>query len=790
MRSRHPRAFARSLLVTLLGLTVASAPSFSSTDAAPPKASESAAFPDQLPAYPEAIASFGAAVQGDALYVYGGHIGRTHQHSVENLSHHFRRLDLRNPGAGWEDLGEVKGRQGLAMVPLGDRVCRFGGLDARNPKGAEEEDLVSTDEATCFDPATGTWSDLPPLPTPRSSHDAVAVGETVYVAGGWQLRGAGQDPVWHDDMVFLDVSAESPAWTSVPQPFQRRALTTAAAGGKVYVIGGLGQDGTSRRVEVFDTESREWSDGPEMPETEGRLKGFGASSFGVGPYVIMSTADGAVHVLRSGQEAWFERAAELEQARFFHRLLPHNGRLLFVGGAHVEGHLADVEVMPIARLREGAARSRQAASGADAAAKTADSAPTPRPQRGNWPSFRGPGDGHLQAAALPVHWSQDEGVSWRIPLPGYGQSAPVVWDGRVFVTSVVGPKKETLIASGLDLETGEVLWRRRFDASLHIENSEMYSRGAPTPVVDGERVYVFWESGDLVAFDHDGETLWHRSLSADYGEFQGNHGIASSPVLAEGVVIVQVTHAGPSYLVALDRADGTERWKADRPEGVAWTTPTVVDGKDGEEIVVSAAGRVDGLSAASGEVLWSLGETMEKNNVPSAVVAGDLVVVASSSPSHNLAVRRGGDDDGAVLWRADGVSSGFGSPVLHGECALIVNRKGVVTCVDRSNGEKRWKHKLPGSVWASPIVSGDDVFFFTEGGDTVVLRHDAEAPSVVATNALDIADTKVYGAAGVDGAVVLRTGREVVAILTHADADPGTDADAEAAEGEARASLR
>jgi len=700
----------------------------------------------ELPALDEGIASFGAAVAGDALYVYGGHIGRTHQHSVDNLSHHFRRLDLENPATGWQDLGEVRGLQGLAMVAHDGRVCRIGGLDARNAKG-EDEDLVSIAEAACYDPARGTWSELPPLPAGRSSHDAAVLGDVIYVAGGWQLRGLGNEAVWHRDMLALDLSAEEPAWRSIDQPFERRALAMAVAGGEVHVFGGLGADGTSLRVEIYDPASGAWSEGPELPLDDGPMRGFGVSAFGFGDRVLLSGGDGVIHALEAGGEHWRE-VGQLEQPRFFHRLLPHGDSVLFVGGAHRKGHLGDTEVLALASLRP--------RTGVESVAAVELSGEEQR-----WPAFRGAGDDRAPSAELPLRWSPEKGVVWRAELPGYGQSSPIVWDGQVFVTSIEGEEKETLILSAFELGSGEVRWRRRFEASLRFAHTDTASRAAPTPAVDGERVYAFWESGDLVALDHDGETLWRRSLSEDYGAFAGNHGIASSPVLADDLVIVQVTHDGPSYFVALEKATGEVRWKADRPAGVAWTTPILARGTEGLELISSAAGRVEALDAATGERLWQV-EGIEKNHVPSAAVDGDVVVVASSAASHNFALRRG-SDGAEVIWRAEGVSSGFGSPVVHDGCVLFINKAGVVTCVGESDGEVRWKHRLPDATWATPIVAGERVYFFTKKGETVVLRHDEESSEVVAENSLPTDDT-VYGVAAVRDAFVVRTGGELLRI--------------------------
>ncbi len=321
-----------------------------------------------LPPLPEGIASFGGAVAGDALYVFGGHIGKTHQHSIENLSHRFLRLDLEAPYQGWQELGEVAGLQGLPMVAHGRRVCRVGGLTAHNHAG-EKEDLHSIAEVTCFDPDTDSWHDLPPLPQPRSSHDAVVIGDRLYVVGGWQLRGAGNDPVWHDTMAALDLSAAAPEWKTIAQPFRRRALAVAAAGARLVACGGLGTDGTSRRVDVYDPSTDRWSEGPELPAMAERMKGFGVSAFGVGDRLYLSGADGIVHALVAGEASWQERLGRLEEPRFFHRLLPYRDRLLFIAGAGGSGHLANLESIAVVDLIPGSVPLESDEATADATAE-------------------------------------------------------------------------------------------------------------------------------------------------------------------------------------------------------------------------------------------------------------------------------------------------------------------------------------------------------------------------------------------------------------------------------------
>ncbi len=730
---------------------------------------EQAAEAVKIPDLPEGIASFGAAVSGNDLVVYGGHVGRTHQHSVENLSHRFLRLNLDDLKAGWQDLGPVPGLQGIPLVAHGREVCRIGGLEARNHVGSDEE-LFSIDPVRCFHLDNGEWRDLPSLPQARSSHDAVVFEGKIYVVGGWQLRGSEDPAVWHQQMAVLDLGQSNAGWQMIDAPFERRALATAAAAGKIFAFGGLGHDGTSREVDVYEIASGVWSKGEELPSVKG-LKGFGVSAFGVEDRVYLSGGDGVVHALDAGTGDWQRDLAKLATPRFFHRLLPHGEGLYFIAGAGRGGHRATTEYLALADLEPEAHRNDEIAEPALGLAETA-----------TWPGFRGNGSGHAMDADLPVSWSDDQNIPWRAQLPGYGQSAPVLWKGLAFVTSVEGDSKEALILSALALDNGEVRWRRRFPASQRIESSRMVSRGAPTPVVDEDRVYALWESGDLIALSHDGETLWHRSLTRDYGDFKGNHGVASSPVLTQDTVVVQVTHEGPSYFLAVDKATGQTQWKVDRPARVAWTTPVVVPGTYGEEIISSAAGRVEALNASTGERLW-VRDGIEKNHVPSVVVDKGLVIVASSEAGHNFALDRLGRgelDDQHVAWTAQAVTSGFGSPVVAEDCVLFVNKAGVATCVDRSNGEPRWKQRVADACWTTPIVSEDRVYFFTKKGKTTVLDLSGDEPAILSESTFTTDDT-VYGVAAAHDAFLVRTGSELIKIGRASEQTAERDRSGEAA---------
>lgn len=297
------------------------------------------------PELPRGITSFGSAVGGDFLYVYGGHFGRAHHYSTEGQSGEFLRLNLREP-RGWETLPGGPKRTGLAMVAHGGKLYRIGGFEATNAD-EEEQRLFSRPDFACFDPANGQWEDLPPLPEGRSSHAAAVVGDRLYVVGGWELRGQ-EATAWHETAWTADLSARPLRWEAVPAPpFRRRALAAAAWQGKLYCLGGMQQKGgPTTAVGVFDPQTGTWSEGPSLLGSP--MDGFGAAAHAVGESLFASTMSGAVQRLAEGQGPW-QFVGQLDQPRFFHGLLPWNtGRLVAVGGASMEvGKIQELECVNV-----------------------------------------------------------------------------------------------------------------------------------------------------------------------------------------------------------------------------------------------------------------------------------------------------------------------------------------------------------------------------------------------------------------------------------------------------------
>jgi hypothetical protein len=298
-----------------------------------------------LPALPEGVSSFGAAVDGPWLYVYSGHIGTAHSHSKQNLSKNFLRLRLDAPSA-WETLPAGPGLQGLPMVAHDGGVYRVGGLSARNEQG-QDSDLVSVADVARFDSKSKKWTELKPLPEGRSSHDAVVADGKLYVVGGWTLGGKGTEEKWLKTAWVLDLTDDAAGWQALAeQPFERRALSAAVHDGKLYAIGGMTPQGPSLDVNALDLKTGKWEAAPAIPAGEKlqTMNGFGSSAYAAGGNLYLSTMDGSVLRLSADEKSW-EKVGKLEIARFFHRLLPDGkgGWLAVAGASHEYGHLDSIE---------------------------------------------------------------------------------------------------------------------------------------------------------------------------------------------------------------------------------------------------------------------------------------------------------------------------------------------------------------------------------------------------------------------------------------------------------------
>lgn len=380
----------------------------------------------------------------------------------------------------------------------------------------------------------------------------------------------------------------------------------------------------------------------------------------------------------------------------------------------------------------------------------------------HWPGFRGDGNSVAFVQTLPERWN-DGSVAWRASLPGSGQSSPVIWGDRLFTTSAEGVNKETLHILCHDLETGAELWRREFLNSVPEKVTNYISRSAPTPAVDENRVYALFESGDLISFTHEGQTIWKRNLSWDYGPFEGNHGQGASPVLSSRGLVVVMDHKGESFIAAFVKSTGKTLWKTPRNTSSAWASPVIrwrADG--GEEIVCSASNTVAGYDPARGTVLWNFNDLTD-NNVPTATALSEWIFVGSSSKNNSLLLRFENSQP-KVAWKAAEASSSFGSPLIHKGRVYLVNKAGVLFCYALESGQLLFDRRLPASTWASPLGAGNRIWFFCKDGSTVVMES-ADTPKDLSAALLKVAgNDRVYGYAVAFGKFVFRLGAELICI--------------------------
>lgn len=374
-----------------------------------------------------------------------------------------------------------------------------------------------------------------------------------------------------------------------------------------------------------------------------------------------------------------------------------------------------------------------------------------------WPSFRSGGSSAV-ADNLPSTWSGATGISWQVETAGYGQSAPIIVDSNVYITSAVGPMKQECAVTAFDLSNGHQLWQERIQAAATGASNYMYSRAAPTPVADETGVYAFFESGDLLAVKSNGEQIWHRNFTKEFGPFESNHGLGSSLAQSADLLFLNLEHKGPSKLIAVRKSDGYIVWQADRPSGSSWTSPVVTE----QSVIVSSAGSLSAYHLASGKQQWSVAG-MAGNSVPSPCVVGDRVftgaripefgstseaaksnlcvrIIHSSQPVSSTKQKRSQIQQvsakasetlndslqAEVVWRSGGAVCDYASPVVTDGRVYYLNKVGVLSCLDADTGEQLYRTRLSAECWATPVVADNGIYFFAKDGTTKVVARGPE----------------------------------------------------------------
>ncbi len=358
----------------------------------------------------------------------------------------------------------------------------------------------------------------------------------------------------------------------------------------------------------------------------------------------------------------------------------------------------------------------------------------------SWPGFLGHGASAIDPATVPVKWSPTENVAWKTKLSGKGQSSPVIYGDLVFVTAIEGTMKDHCHVIALKLSDGTVAWDLKLDPFQPVRSNYFQSRSAPTPAVDENAVYCFFETGNLVAVSHSGEQLWQRSLTDDFGAFESTIGLASSPLQLKDSIVLLVDHEGPSYLLAVDKKTGETKWKTDRDSRTSYSSPSLVPVGDSQHIVCSSSGSIEGYSPETGEILWTLADEVGGNRATTPLAVGNGRFVMAASPGmHNenegearrtngiVTIEKNGDGfEAKVLWRTEEAMPAFNTPTVHEGLAYWVNKAGVVFCYNAETGEKHYSKRIGQGCWATPVAIGDRLYVFGKDGLTTVLATGPE----------------------------------------------------------------
>lgn len=396
----------------------------------------------------------------------------------------------------------------------------------------------------------------------------------------------------------------------------------------------------------------------------------------------------------------------------------------------------------------------------------------------NWPNWRGPAcDGTAVGTGYVTQWSPGQHVLWKVPLPGLGASTPAIWGDRVVVTCTIDGKDAVIC---LD-RAGQERWQKTLGEARTGKHKK--ATGAnPSPVTDGERVWVYFKSGELACLDlDDGAVAWRANLQQRFGEDTLWWDLGTSPVLTAGAVVVAVMQTGPSYLAAFDRNTGDLLWKHGRdvpaPEEAAqsYSTPLVAagdpaKGEPAEVLFVLGADHVTAHDAASGKELWRVGGLNPEANgffrsIASPVLAGDLVIAPYARGGTITAIRRGGAGDvtgSHLAWVRRDIGADVPTPAVKDGRMVVCTDKGVVEGLDAVTGKTVWRMELPRNrhaYSASPVIVDGRVIVVREDGVASILPWPGAATDagVAVLGGGSVEEMTVATPVCVDGRMFLRT---------------------------------
>lgn len=393
-----------------------------------------------------------------------------------------------------------------------------------------------------------------------------------------------------------------------------------------------------------------------------------------------------------------------------------------------------------------------------------------------WPQWRGPdGTGKTSATNVPSTWGKNLNVKWRVELPEAGNSTPIVWGDRVFLTQPVSESNLRALMC-FDRQTGQELWRRGIVDAEPETSHQTNPYCSASPVTDGQRVIAWFGSAGLVCYDFEGQELWRRDL----GKQAHMWGYGSSPILYKDLCLLNFGPGEREYLIALDKVTGETRWKiaslddaaerkwsgpendgnandftSDKPRSErlrgSWNTPIIVhvdeavksSGSDRghDELIAALPRRVEGINPLTGERLWTCGDAAPLAYA-SPMLSGETVVVLGGFGGASLAVRAGGQGDVTTshrVWHRPNDKGWLGTGVVHDGAIYISGIEGILSCLDVQSGDELWRKRIGGGgTWSSITQTADGrMFLLDKSGRTTVFAPDRDAFQEIAVNELD-----------------------------------------------------
>jgi outer membrane protein assembly factor BamB len=361
----------------------------------------------------------------------------------------------------------------------------------------------------------------------------------------------------------------------------------------------------------------------------------------------------------------------------------------------------------------------------------------------NWPRWRGPlENGHSTATDVPVKWSPAN-VVWQTPLPGIGQSSPIIWGDRIFLTAALDKGKERVVFC-VDRKTGKLLWQKSAWKGQPEPSHAMNGWASASCVTDGQIVVAFFGIGGIHGYTVDGKPLWSRDL----GRFESPWGVAACPVIIDDLVVQNCDSDANAYLIALDKRTGKEIWRTKRPDQRGWSTPILVNAGQRRELVLNGHTGVQAYDPATGRELWFC-QSFNGRGEPTVTQAGDVLCVVNGLAGDVYSVRPGGNGNVTkthMVWhtpRKDGRDCP--SPIVVGDYVIVCSMTGIATCYSAQDGHIYWKERLPGKYSGSPIAANGLIYILNEAGKTVVIKPGPKL-EVVAENELAAGPDEIFRA--------------------------------------------